>query len=58
MINKAFKKIKINFDPIIKELKIDLKLRPERLDEKIYFKIAQFYEEMSEKVDFFVYVFL
>lgn len=49
MINKAFKKIKINFDPIIKELKIDLKLRPERLDEKIYFKIAQFYEEMSGK---------
>ena len=49
MINKAFKKIKINFDPIIKELKIDLKLRPERLDEKIYFKIAEFYEEMSGK---------
>ena len=57
MINKAFKKIKINFDPIIKELKIDLKLRPERLDEKIYFKIAQFYEEMSGKKLIFLFMF-
>ena len=49
MINKAFKKIELNFEPIIKDLKIDLKLRPEKLDEKTYFKIAQFYEVMSKK---------
>ena len=49
MINKAFKKIKVNFKPIIEELKIDLKLRPEKLNEEVYFKIAQFYENQSNK---------
>ena len=49
MINKAFKKIKVNFEPLIKELKIDLKLRPEKIDEKTYFKIAKFYQNSLSK---------
>ena len=49
MINKAFKKIKVNFEPLIKELNIDLKLRPEKIDEKTYFKIAKFYQDSLSK---------
>ena len=45
MINKAFKKLKIN-NKIVKDyLNIDLKLRPENLSESQYYKITNFYEK-------------
>ena len=45
MINKNFKKLKINHDKFIKNNKIDLKLRPEQVNEKIYYKIAEYLEK-------------
>ena len=45
MINKNFKKLKINHNKFIKNNKIDLKLRPEQINEKIYYKIAEYLEK-------------
>ena len=45
MINKNFKKLKINHDKFIKNNKIDLKLRPEQINEEIYYKIAEYLEK-------------
>ena len=45
MINKAFKKLKINNKIVKDNLNIDLKLRPENLSESQYYKIANFYEK-------------
>ena len=45
MINKNFKKLKINHDKFIKNNKINLKLRPEQISEKIYYKIAEYLEK-------------
>ena len=49
MINKAFKKLKIDNEEFLKKQKIDLTLRPEKLDEKIFYKIAEFYEKKITK---------
>ena len=45
MINKNFKKLKINHDKFIKNNKINLKLRPEQINEKIYYKIAEYLDK-------------
>ena len=45
MINKTFKKLKINNDKFLKNNNIDLTLRPEKLSENLYYKIAEFYEK-------------
>ena len=45
MINKNFKKLKINHNKFIKNNNIDLKLRPEQINEKIYYKIAEYFEK-------------
>ena len=45
MINKNFKKLKINHDKFIKNYKINLKLRPEQISEEIYYKIAEYLEK-------------
>ena len=45
MINKSFKRLKINHDKFIKANKIDLSLRPEQISEKLYYKIAEYYEK-------------
>ena len=49
MVNKAFKKLKINNEEFLKKQKIDLTLRPEKLSEKIFYKIAEFYEKKITK---------
>ena len=45
MINKTFKKLKINNDEFIKNLNIDLTLRPEKISENLFYKITEFYEK-------------
>ena len=45
MINKNFRKLKINHNKFIKNINIDLKLRPEQINEKIYYKIAEYFEK-------------
>ena len=45
MINKTFKKLKINSDKILKNQNIDLTLRPENLSEILYYKITEYYEK-------------
>ena len=45
MINKNFRKLKINHNKFIKNNKIDLKLRPEQINEKTYYKIAEYFEK-------------
>ena len=45
MINKNFRKLKINHNKFIKNNKIDLKLRPEQINEKLYYKIAEYFEK-------------
>ena len=45
MINKTFKKLKINNDKFLQINNIDLTLRPEKLSENLYYKIAEFYEK-------------
>ena len=45
MVNKTFKKLKINDPDFLKENDIDLTLRPENLSETLYFKITEFYEK-------------
>ena len=47
MINKSLKKLFKNIDAVAVELKVNLKLRPEQLDELTYFKIANRYDKIS-----------
>ena len=44
MVNKAFKRLKINNDNI----DIDLTLRPEKISEISYYKISELYEKVSK----------
>ena len=46
MINKTFKKLKINNDSFIKNNKIDLTLRPEKISEYLFYKITEYYEKI------------
>ena len=45
MINKNFKKLKINHHKFIKNNKINLTHRPEQISEKMYYKIAEYFEK-------------
>tara|TARA_Y100001958_G_C21161039_1_gene494903 strand:- start:401 stop:1195 length:795 start_codon:yes stop_codon:yes gene_type:complete len=45
MINKAFKKLKIENNKFIQNENIDLTLRPEKLSENLFYKITEFYEK-------------
>ena len=45
MINKTFKKLKIENNKFIKSEKIDLTLRPEKVSENLFYKITEFYEK-------------
>ena len=45
MVNKTFKKLKIDDPDFLKKNNIDLTLRPENLSETLYFKITEFYEK-------------
>ncbi len=47
MINKTFKKLKINDEKFFKSLDIDMSKRPENLSEETYFKIAEYFENMK-----------
>ena len=49
MINKTFKKLKIDNYRFIKSQNIDLTLRPENLSEKLFYKITEFYEKKRAK---------
>ena len=49
MINKTFKKLKIDNYKFIKDQNIDLTLRPENLSEKLFYKITEFYEKKRAK---------
>ena len=46
MINKTFKKLKINNDKFLQNNDIDLTLRPEKLRENLYYKITEYYEKI------------
>ncbi len=46
MVNKTFKKLKINDIKFIKKNKINLSLRPEKITEITYYKIAEYYENI------------
>jgi len=46
MINKNFKKIFGNNNTIIKELNLNLQVRPEELSSETYYKIAMYYEKL------------
>ena len=45
MINKAFKKLKINNHKFLLDHNIDITLRPENLNENIFYKITEYYEK-------------
>ena len=45
MINKTFKRLKINNDEFLKKQNVDLSLRPENLSENLFYKITKFYEK-------------
>ena len=49
MINKTFKKLKIDKDALIKNQNLDLTLRPEKLSESLFFKITELYEKEQIK---------
>ena len=49
MINKSFKKLKIENNKFIKSEKIDLTLRPEKVSENLFYKITEFYEKSQIK---------
>ncbi len=49
MVNKVFKKLKIDDKDFIKSQKIDLSLRPEKLTIEQYFKISEYYEKLKLK---------
>ncbi len=44
MINKVFKKLKIDNEEFVKKHNIDLTLRPENINENLFYKIAEYYE--------------
>ena len=46
MINKTFKKLKIYNEKFLQNNSIDLTLRPEKLSEKLYYKITEYYEKI------------
>tara|TARA_B100001057_G_scaffold430643_1_gene457513 strand:- start:12427 stop:13218 length:792 start_codon:yes stop_codon:yes gene_type:complete len=48
MINKTLKKLKIN-EEFVKKQNIDLTLRPENLNENLFYKITEYYEKMLIK---------
>ena len=45
MINKAFKKLFLDYIKVAKDLKIDLKIRPAQLKSETFYKIAQYFEK-------------
>ena len=49
MINKTFKKLKIENNKFIENEKIDLTLRPEKVSESLFYKITEFYEKSRIK---------
>ena len=49
MINKTFKKLKIENNQFIESEKIDLTLRPEKVSESLFYKITEFYEKSRIK---------
>ena len=49
MINKTFKKLKIDNDEFLKNQNIDLSLRPEKLSENLFYKITEYYEKNKAK---------
>ena len=49
MINKTFKKLKIEHNRFAQNEKIDLTLRPENINESLFYKITQFYEKKTTK---------
>ena len=49
MINKTFKKLKIDDSKFLKNNNIDLSLRPEKLNENLFYKIAEYYEKVLIK---------
>ena len=44
MINKTFKKLNIDDHKFLKDHNIDLSLRPEKLNENLYYRITEYYE--------------
>ena len=50
MINKTFKKLKIDNNKFIKSEKIDLTLRPEKVSENLFYKITEFYEKSRDQI--------
>ena len=46
MINKAFRKIFINYKKYAKKLDLELSLRPSEISEEKYFKIVKEYEDL------------
>ena len=56
MINKTFKKLKIDNDEFLKKQNIDLSLRPEKLSENLFYKITEYYERIKlNKRHFFLF---
>ena len=49
MINKNIKKLKIDDSQFFKNNNIDLTLRPEKLNENLFYKIAEYYEKVLIK---------
>ena len=49
MIKKPLKFLFKNFEEISKKLSIDLKMRPQNLDHKTYYKICELYESQLIK---------
>ncbi len=49
MINKTFKKLKIDNDEFLRKENIDLSLRPEKLSENLFYKITEYYEKKKIK---------
>ena len=49
MVNKTFKKLKMENDEFIKNLNIDLTLRPEKISENLFYKITEYYEKKLVK---------
>ena len=49
MVNKTFKKLKMENDKFIKNLNIDLTLRPEKISENLFYKITEYYEKKLVK---------
>ena len=50
MINKTFKKLRIDNDKFLKNQNIDMTLRPENLSEELFYKITQVYEKNKNQI--------